>query len=273
MLHGAPVTTFDLDVVHSRDEGNVSRLLSALEELEAVYRSQPERRLRPGEGHLAGPGHQLLLTKFGPLDVLGMIGKSRTWEDLAGGARTMEIDAGVVVRVLDLETLIAVKEELGFPKDVAMLPVLRRALRERGEQRGAMNTQTSLVADAGTLRVRARGPAIGGIWSDFVVVILRWWANALLKIIQNNGSQERVHFMEGPYAVDVCLSSEMLHFRLISRDSEVGTVDAALGPFVSALTLQTREVLHACRLQRWWSADADALESLVAQLEREVAHL
>ena len=134
MLHGAPVTTFDLDVVHARNRENIARLLSALEELEAVYRVQPERQLRPDESYLAGPGHQLLLTKFGPLDVLGMIGKSRTWEDLRGHTRTMEIEPGVVLRVLDLETLIAVKEELGFPKDTAVLPVLRQALKERSER-------------------------------------------------------------------------------------------------------------------------------------------
>jgi len=132
VLHGAPVTTFDLDVVHFRASENVARLLAALEELDAVYRAQPERQLRPGETHLASAGHQLLLTKFGPLDVLGMIGKSRNWQDLLGGARNMEIEPGIVVRVLDLETLIAVKEELGFPKDAAMLPLLRQALRERG---------------------------------------------------------------------------------------------------------------------------------------------
>lgn len=133
MLHGAPVTTFDLDVVHARNRENIARLSSALEELEAVYRVQPERQLRPDESHLASAGHQLLLTKFGPLDVLGMIGKSRTWEDLRGHTRNMDIEPGVVLRVLNLETLIAVKEELGFPKDAAVLPVLRQALRERSE--------------------------------------------------------------------------------------------------------------------------------------------
>ena len=136
VLHGAPVTTFDLDVVHARDRENVIRLLAALDELEAVYRVQPERQLRPRETHLAGPDHQLLLTKFGPLDVLGMIGKSRTWKDLLASARTMEIEPGVVVRVLDLETLIATKEELGFPKDLAVLPILRQALKERSERQG-----------------------------------------------------------------------------------------------------------------------------------------
>jgi hypothetical protein len=135
VLHGAPVTTFDLDVVHARNPENIARLMSALEELDGVYRAQPERQLHPGSSHLASPGHQLLLTKFGPLDVLGMIGKSRNWEDLHDHTETMEIEPDVVVRVLDLETLIALKEELGFPKDVAMLPVLRQALKERSARK------------------------------------------------------------------------------------------------------------------------------------------
>jgi hypothetical protein len=46
----------------------------------------------------------------------------------------MEMEPGIMVRVLDLETLIAVKEELGFPKDTAMLPLLRQALRERSDR-------------------------------------------------------------------------------------------------------------------------------------------
>jgi hypothetical protein len=123
VLHGAPVTTFDLDVVHARNRENIARLLSALEELKGVYRAQPERQMRS------------VLTKFGPLDVLGMIGKSRTWEDLRPHSRTMEIEPGLAIHVLDLATLIAVKEELGFPKDTAVLPVLRQALKERSERK------------------------------------------------------------------------------------------------------------------------------------------
>lgn len=131
MLHGAPVNTFDLDIVHARDADNIRRLLSALTELDAVYRSSPERKLRPDESHLAGPGHQLLLTKVGPLDVLSMIGKSRTWNDLIGHTRNMEVEPGISVRVLNLEMLITIKEELGFEKDTAVLPVLRQTFRER----------------------------------------------------------------------------------------------------------------------------------------------
>jgi len=47
VLQGAPYTTFDLDVVHSRDPANVDRLLRALESLEAYYRTSPQRKATP----------------------------------------------------------------------------------------------------------------------------------------------------------------------------------------------------------------------------------
>ncbi len=42
----------------------------------------------------------------------------------------MKITGEVVVNVLDLETLIALKEELAGEKDLITLPVLRRTLEE-----------------------------------------------------------------------------------------------------------------------------------------------
>jgi hypothetical protein len=130
VLQGAPVNTFDLDVVHSTDAANVERVLAALAELDAVYRVQPELRLRPNASHLSSPGHQLLLTRLGPLDLLGSIGNQRTWQDLLPHCTELKVGAGVAVKVLDLETQIAVKEEVGGEKDLAVLPVLRRTLEE-----------------------------------------------------------------------------------------------------------------------------------------------
>ena len=43
----------------------------------------------------------------------------------------MELSAGLHVRVLNLETLIAVKEEIAGEKDLAVLPVMRRMLEEK----------------------------------------------------------------------------------------------------------------------------------------------
>ena len=135
VLNGAPVNTFDIDLVHSRNDTNIARLLEVLEELEAVYRIQPERRIRPSASHLTSAGHQNLLTRFGWLDLLGTIGRSLSYEDLLPHSVEMDVGEGIVVKVLDLETLIAIKEDLGGEKDRAVLPVLRRTLEEKRKAR------------------------------------------------------------------------------------------------------------------------------------------
>ena len=131
VLAGAPVATLDVDVVHSREEDNIARLLPVLESLDAVFRIQPERRIRPTASHLAGPGHLNLITRYGPLDVLGTIGRDLAYRELLPHSVEMDVGDGIHVRVLDLETLIALKEELGGERDRAMLPVLRRTLAEK----------------------------------------------------------------------------------------------------------------------------------------------
>ena len=131
VLEGVALNTFDLDLVHSREPDNISRLLVALDSLSATYRAQPERALKPNASHLSSPGHQLLMTRYGPLDVLGSIGHSRTYADLLPHAHQIEVADGLRVQVLDLETLIAVKEEVASEKDLAVLPIMRRTLEEK----------------------------------------------------------------------------------------------------------------------------------------------
>jgi len=86
------------------------------------------RRIRPQASHLSSPGHQLLMTRWGPLDLLGVIGAGLGYDDLLSQTEEMEIEPRAKVRVLNLETLIKIKEELGHEKDKAVLAVLRRTL-------------------------------------------------------------------------------------------------------------------------------------------------
>ena len=135
VLNGAPVNTFDLDIVPARDEENVAKLLRVLGTIDAIYRMQPERRLKPDASHLSSAGHHNLITNCGPLDVLGTIGRGLGYEDLLPHTIEMETGGGVRVRVLNLETIIALKEELAGEKDLAVLPILRRTLEQK--QRGS----------------------------------------------------------------------------------------------------------------------------------------
>jgi hypothetical protein len=127
-LQGAPVQTFDIELVYARDEVNITRLLGALHELDAVFRVDA-RGLRPNESHLRSSGHKLLRTAHGALDVLGSIEEDMGYAELLADSVELEV-AGVVVRVITLERLIRINEKLTRPTDVAMLLVLRATLAE-----------------------------------------------------------------------------------------------------------------------------------------------
>ncbi len=130
VLNGAPVTTFDLDILHRRTPENVERLVAALTAIDAVFRTDA-RRIRPNASHLMGPGHALLETRLGVLDSLGTIETDATYDTVFEDTFVLEID-GMMIRALELRRLIRAKEIAGRPKDFAVLPVLRATLEERG---------------------------------------------------------------------------------------------------------------------------------------------
>jgi hypothetical protein len=131
VLNGTPVHTYDVDVVHRRTEENVDRIMGVLDGVQGIYRIQPERRLLPAKSALLSTGHQNLITKYGPLDLLGTIGNNLGYDELLPHSRDMLIDKCAWVHVLNLETLIELKEQLGGEKDRAMLPLLRATLQEK----------------------------------------------------------------------------------------------------------------------------------------------
>ena len=129
VLHGAPVTTVDLDVVHRRTPENVERLLAVLAALEGTYRAPTSPGLRPTAELLLGRGQNLLSTKLGPLDLLCVLHDQRGYEELLPRTEVMT-DERATIRVLDLDSLIELKAEMNRAKDRLALPILL-ALRAR----------------------------------------------------------------------------------------------------------------------------------------------
>lgn len=130
VLEGAPVSTFDLDVVYSLEEENLVRLAGVLDDLDAVYVDPGGRRIRPSADRLRAGGHHLLRTCHGRLDVMGSINDGLAYPDLVPRSRIHSL-RGLEVLVLELETLIASKEAADRPKDRAVLDLLRHTLSER----------------------------------------------------------------------------------------------------------------------------------------------
>jgi hypothetical protein len=129
VAQGAPVTTHDVDIVHRRTAENLDRLVDLLvNTLDARYRERSGRVLRPTIEILAGPGHSLLMTNLGPLDVLGAIEGGRDYEALLPRSDRIEI-SGHPVHVLGLATIIELKRDSTRMKDRLVLPVLEETLR------------------------------------------------------------------------------------------------------------------------------------------------
>jgi hypothetical protein len=136
VLLGAPLVTFDLDIVHRRTDENVDRLLAWLLSVGAYHRFDlANRRLPPERKPLLGTGHLNLETALGKLDVLCELGEGEGYDQLLPGCVDATVD-GTVVSVLDLPGLIAAKKRADRPKDRVALPVLITLLEERNRTPG-----------------------------------------------------------------------------------------------------------------------------------------
>lgn len=133
VIQGVPVTTLDVDVVHRRTPENVERLLEALEALSAASRLDA-RGLRPSSSHLLSPGHELLKTRYGLLDLLGELSGGLDYEALYARCDEVEL-AGMKLRVLRLEALLEIKRATGRPKDQLVIPLIEHTLAERDRRK------------------------------------------------------------------------------------------------------------------------------------------
>lgn len=132
VAQGAPITTHDVDIVPKRTPENIERLLAFLARIGARYRGRPSHEvLRPTPSALLGPGHSLLATDLGPLDILGAIEGGRAFEDLVEHAIEIPV-GGNTVRVLGLSMLTELKRGSTHPKDRYTLAILEETLRQRG---------------------------------------------------------------------------------------------------------------------------------------------
>ena len=126
VIQGAPVTTFDLDALVRISEKNATRLAAALDELDARFREH-QTTLRPKKKDILAGGHLLLMTRAGPLDVLGFIGNRERYEDLIEASSEVSMTSGKFL-VLNLEELIRQKKATDRPKDRAIVALLEAVL-------------------------------------------------------------------------------------------------------------------------------------------------
>ena len=104
----------------------------ALDKLDARYREH-QPKIKPTKEDILTGGHLLLLTRAGPLDVLGFIGDKDRYEDLVQLSSEVDMTIGTF-RVLDMEELIRQKRATDRPKDRAVIELLEEALRHNRKE-------------------------------------------------------------------------------------------------------------------------------------------
>jgi predicted nucleotidyltransferase len=131
IFHGLAHSTYDVDVVYSRDRENIRRLVEALKPLHPYLRGAPpglpfvfdEKTVRNGQNFT-------LDTDLGKLDVLGEVPGGRTYAELLPHSQEMEAN-GIKYQCATLERLIQMKRAAGRPKDLEIIAALVALLEER----------------------------------------------------------------------------------------------------------------------------------------------
>jgi predicted nucleotidyltransferase len=121
IAQGSTYPSFDLDVVYARGRANVSRLVSALEEIGVRLRGAPSDLPFVLDVQTIENGANFtFITPYGDFDVLADVAGIRSFDELAAAAQEIEVH-GVPVRVASLDHLIAMKRAANRPKDKLMV--------------------------------------------------------------------------------------------------------------------------------------------------------
>jgi len=132
-LHRAAVTTDDIDITPQATSANLERLAACLKHLDARLRAEG---LPPGGMRIPLDKRTFrnmttvtFITIHGPLDVALLPDGTSGYDDLIVNAGTV-VAGALTFRLADLADIIRSKDAAGRAKDQAVLPELRRRLRE-----------------------------------------------------------------------------------------------------------------------------------------------
>jgi predicted nucleotidyltransferase len=135
ILHGSARATYDVDLVYSRNQQNIQRLVSVLAPYNPYLRNAPlglpfvwdTKTIRSGLNFT-------LTTTLGDVDLFGEVAGGETYQNLL--PHSFEVEAfGVRFKCVDLPTLIRIKEAAGRPKDREAVAEPRVLLEESQKKR------------------------------------------------------------------------------------------------------------------------------------------
>ena len=112
-------------------------------------------------------------------------------------------------------------------------------------------------------------PDVG--WSDFAVVIVGWWANAALSLVEGTATSGRLDFMDGPFhAMASVVDEQRWRIEMIHHGKNTCEHDIEVAPklLLSEIWMVGSQVLEACRRNQWLGDDISRLIKSMNKITR-----
>jgi hypothetical protein len=111
-------------------------------------------------------------------------------------------------------------------------------------------------------------------WNDFAVVIITAAIQSLLRLAKGESVDEQVHFMEGPFVLQLTLlDSATVRMRGIKESSRRVVQNEQVITLIELafdLCHAAENLLAWCSSENWTSTDEKRLESCLSELKHEV---
>lgn len=134
----------------------------------------------------------------------------------------------------------------------------------------------SLVLHEDTLRQQPNGTITGIVfwrinenafpdeaWNDSVIVVLDWWARAIIRLLSGNTTIETMDLMDGPYSLICEGSVESVSCRFVDRrEGEIVTAawSGRTSDLAGHILAASKVALLKCHQSSWVDSDIKLLE-------------
>jgi hypothetical protein len=144
-----------------------------------------------------------------------------------------------------------------------------------------MRLNVEIIVEPRLLRLAKSGAVVGPIWlrskekselafpetgwTDFPVVVLCWWLNAVEAVLRNTSAEAACPFMDGPFEFVLSRSGE-----LQLRDSgmlvaNASPLNVSVQEFWTALHAAASRVLGVCDEREWSNDDVENLRRAIGE--------
>jgi hypothetical protein len=115
----------------------------------------------------------------------------------------------------------------------------------------------------------------GPHWNDFPIVVVSWWLEAIVALVDGRKRNADVNFMDGPYMVHVFVKRrESWQAEWVERRAAGTNVihqfDFTPDPFIRSLIACSDDLLQECSAKGWESNDVDCV---ILQRERLIHYV